>query len=71
NVFLLLDGQWLTPPLDAGVLPGVMRGVLLDDPAWRPREARLTLADLRRAGQVVVCNALRGALRAHIAGEAA
>jgi para-aminobenzoate synthetase/4-amino-4-deoxychorismate lyase len=66
NVFLLLDGQWLTPPLAAGVLPGVMRGVLLDDPAWRAREARLTMADLQRAEQVVVCNALRGAMRASV-----
>jgi len=71
NVFLLLDGRWLTPPLDAGVLPGVMRGVLLDDPAWGAREARLTMADLRRAEQVVVCNALRGALRAEVAGGVA
>ena len=64
NVFLLLDGAWQTPPLDAGVLPGVMRSVLLDDPAWAAREARLTLVDLMRAEQVVICNALRGAMRA-------
>ena len=60
NVFLLLDGAWLTPPLGAGVLPGVMRSVLLDDPAWAAREARLTLDDLKRAEGLVVCNALRG-----------
>nr|WP_217345450.1 chorismate-binding protein [Noviherbaspirillum sp. L7-7A]MBV0879732.1 chorismate-binding protein [Noviherbaspirillum sp. L7-7A] len=69
NVFLLLDGHWLTPPLTAGVLPGVMRGVLLDDPAWGAREARLSMADLRRAEQVLVCNALRGALRARVVSE--
>ena len=71
NVFLRLDGQWLTPPLEAGVLPGVMRGVLLDDPAWRARQARLTMADLHRAEQIVVCNALRGAMRARVAGGVA
>jgi para-aminobenzoate synthetase / 4-amino-4-deoxychorismate lyase len=26
NLFLKLDGAWVTPPLSAGVLPGVMRG---------------------------------------------
>ena len=64
NVFVRLDGQWLTPPLDAGVLPGVMRGVLLDDPSFGAREARLTLAELQRAERVIVCNALRGAMSA-------
>jgi para-aminobenzoate synthetase/4-amino-4-deoxychorismate lyase len=66
NVFLLLDGAWLTPPLDAGVLPGVMRSVLLEDPAWAAREARLTVDDLMRAQQLVLCNALRGAMPASL-----
>ncbi|ATE60772.1 chorismate-binding protein [Thauera sinica] len=69
NVFLLVDGGWVTPPLAAGVLPGVMRGVLLEDPALRAREARLTLADLYRAERIVVCNALRGAREAWLAVE--
>ncbi|HZS80098.1 MAG TPA: chorismate-binding protein, partial [Herbaspirillum sp.] len=29
NVFVQLEGRWYTPPLAAGVLPGVMRAVLL------------------------------------------
>lgn len=66
NVFLRLDGRWLTPPLADGVLPGVMRSVLLDDPAWGASEGRLTLADLGRAEAVVVCNALRGAMPATV-----
>ena len=44
------------------MLPGVMRSVLLDDPALAAREARLTVDDLMRAQQLVVCNALRGAM---------
>ena len=31
NVFVKLEGRWWTPPIASGVLPGVMRGVLLDD----------------------------------------
>jgi para-aminobenzoate synthetase/4-amino-4-deoxychorismate lyase len=64
NVFVKLAGRWYTPPLTCGVLPGVMRTVLLRDPAWQASERRLTMADLRVAEDVVVCNALRGALRA-------
>ncbi|MEM9281635.1 MAG: aminotransferase class IV [Verrucomicrobiota bacterium] len=30
NVFIFLDGQWLTPPLTSGCLPGVTRQTLLD-----------------------------------------
>jgi len=67
NVFVRLDGRWWTPPLSDGALPGVMRGVLLDDPAWAAQERRLTRADLARAQGLVVCNALRGALPAELA----
>jgi para-aminobenzoate synthetase/4-amino-4-deoxychorismate lyase len=64
NVFVKLEGRWYTPPLAAGLLPGVMRAVLLADPAWNASERRLTLDDLRAAEEVVVCNALRGVLNA-------
>jgi para-aminobenzoate synthetase/4-amino-4-deoxychorismate lyase len=67
NVFVRLDGRWWTPPLSDGALPGVMRGVLLDDPAWDAHERSLTRADLARAEAIVVCNALRGALPAELA----
>ncbi|MFC5519584.1 aminodeoxychorismate synthase component I [Polaromonas jejuensis] len=62
NVFVKLAGRWYTPPLSCGVLPGVMRAVLLADPAWAATERRLTRDDLRAAEAVVISNALRGAL---------
>ncbi len=64
NVLVRLDGQWITPPMTSGLLPGVMRAVLLDDPAWSVREGVITLADLQQAEAICVCNALRGALQA-------
>jgi para-aminobenzoate synthetase/4-amino-4-deoxychorismate lyase len=67
NVFVRLDGRWWTPPLSDGALPGVMRGVLLDDPAWGAAQCSLGRADLERAEAIVVCNALRGALAAELA----
>jgi para-aminobenzoate synthetase/4-amino-4-deoxychorismate lyase len=69
NVFVQLDGRWCTPPLSDGALPGVMREVLLADPAWNARERSITRADLARAEAVVACNALRGALAADLVDE--
>ena len=66
NVFVRRAGRWYTPPLAAGVLPGVMRAVLLADPSWNASERHLTLNDLRAADEIVVCNALRGVLRATV-----
>ena len=71
NVFLRVEGQWLTPPLGRGVLPGTMRAALLADPAWSARERRLRVGDLLRAERIVLTNALRGVLEARLApGEA-
>jgi para-aminobenzoate synthetase/4-amino-4-deoxychorismate lyase len=66
NVFVKIENQWFTPPLSDGVLPGIMRGVLLEDKEMQARERSLTLADLRQADEIMVCNALRGALVAHL-----
>ena len=66
TVFIKLDGCWYTPPLSVGVLPGVMRAVLLEDTTWNAEEKVLSRNDLRKAEEVVVCNALRGALPAMI-----
>ncbi len=74
TLFACIDGRWWTPPVADGALPGVMRGVLMDDPIWQPGERRLVLDDLARARKLVVCNALRGVLPATLlagAGAAA
>ncbi|WP_298830816.1 aminodeoxychorismate synthase component I [uncultured Piscinibacter sp.] len=69
SVFVRLGGRWFTPPLADGALPGVMRAVLLDDPALDARERRLTRADVDAAEALMVCNALRGALPARVLHE--
>ncbi|MBY4696024.1 bifunctional anthranilate synthase component I family protein/class IV aminotransferase [Burkholderia latens] len=60
NVFVKVDGVWATPPLSCGVLPGVMRSVLLDDPALGAVERVLTLDEVLNAQELMICNALRG-----------
>lgn len=56
NVFVERDGVLLTPPLESGALPGVLRAELLA--AGRAREAVLRPADL--ADGFLLGNALRG-----------
>jgi len=64
NLFVKLEGRWWTPPLASGVLPGVMRAVLLEDPLWAATERVLLPADLAAAQALVVSNALRAAVPA-------
>jgi para-aminobenzoate synthetase / 4-amino-4-deoxychorismate lyase len=66
NVFVKLDGRWWTPPLSSGVLPGVMRRVLLADAGLQAAERALTKDDLLGSEALMVCNALRGALPARL-----
>ncbi|KVZ15412.1 chorismate-binding protein [Burkholderia ubonensis] len=66
NVFVKRAGKWATPPLACGVLPGVMRAVLLDDPAFDVEERVLTLEDVLNADELMICNALRGPMAARL-----
>lgn len=51
-------GTWLTPPLEAGVLPGVQREFLLE--AGSVQEAPIHRDDLKGARALRISNALRG-----------
>ena len=64
TLLVQIDDRWWTPALACGVLPGVMRAELLADPVWQVRECSLTLAEVRGAQRLLVCNALRGVLEA-------
>lgn len=61
NLFLRHGDRLLTPPVSAGLLPGVLREVLLVE--GRAEEAEITLADLR-SGDLLLGNALRGLIPA-------
>ncbi|MBK8017791.1 MAG: chorismate-binding protein [Betaproteobacteria bacterium] len=62
NVALRIEGRWLTPSADAGLLPGVYRAHLLAE--GRIEEARLTVEDPRRADALAFLNSVRGWLEA-------
>ena len=57
-------GPLLTPALGCGLLPGILRGELLDQ--GKAHEAVLTLADLAAAKQLYVGNSLRGLIAARL-----
>ncbi len=60
NVFVHLDGAWLTPPVTDGLLPGIWRaGFLRETDA---EERSLSLDDLFRGDEVVIGNSVRGAM---------
>jgi branched-subunit amino acid aminotransferase/4-amino-4-deoxychorismate lyase len=58
NVFLVRDGEVLTPPLSSGCLPGTMRARVMARIAVK--EQSLTTADVATADEVFVTSATRG-----------
>ena len=64
NLFALCDGTLLTPPLSCGLLPGIMRGHVME--AYGAREAVLHPADLQRAQRLFLTNAVRGMIEVRL-----
>lgn len=56
NIFLQLDCGWVTPPVEEGALPGVMRAAMIV--AWDAAERPVTVDDLHRADAIVLTTAL-------------
>ncbi len=66
NIFVRKGDKWRTPRLRPGVLPGVMRSILLLDPKMNATEDAVRLEELLHADQLIVCNAVHGALHADL-----
>lgn len=60
TLFWQEDGQWFTPPLSSGLLPGIRRRRLIQEGA---REQAIGLEGLRQAQAVYLGNALRGLVK--------
>ena len=59
SIFVVKDGNWSTPPLADGVLPGLLRSSLLERHP-RVSEQTLKMEDLVSADQVYLGSSLRG-----------
>ncbi len=68
NVFARIKGRLYTPPLASGILPGVFRHHLLEA-IPSAEERTLTLADLRTADEIYLCNSVRGLRKAVVSYE--
>lgn len=62
NLFVQINGQWLTPPLSSGVLAGVQRSVLMEE--LKAQEHVLSATDVAQAQAWMLTNAVYGALPA-------
>lgn len=60
NVFAEFGDELVTPPIDCGLLPGIMRAEAIEEIG--ALERILTLDNLRAADRVVLTNAVRGAV---------
>jgi para-aminobenzoate synthetase/4-amino-4-deoxychorismate lyase len=58
NLAVRVDGRWFTPPIEAGLLPGTYRAVLLRE--GRLAERTVTLQDLRSASELALVSSVRG-----------
>jgi para-aminobenzoate synthetase/4-amino-4-deoxychorismate lyase len=58
NLAVEIDGNWSTPPMSAGLLPGSYRAELIA--TGRLSERSITVAELKRASRLARVNALRG-----------
>ena len=65
SIFVKSGDSWLTPPVSAGLLPGVMRSIILNDPQRNAHEVNLTIDDVQNAKEIMLSNALRGFIPAH------
>lgn len=66
NLMVRFDGEWLTPSLGSGCLPGVYRARLLE--RGEVGEAEIALDDLEKADELAVTNAVRGWRKAVLIG---
>ena len=66
NVFVERDGRLLTPPLERGLMPGLLRQRLIDE--GKAEEADLTVQDLQQG--FLIGNMVRGLIKARLAPPA-
>jgi len=58
NIFAKIAGQWCTPPVSAGILPGIERAQTIAE--LKAVETALTMEDLRAAQEIILTNSVRG-----------
>lgn len=66
NIFVKKDGILCTPKRKSGLLNGIYRERLLNDPDVKAREETLFVRDLYDAEQIFLCNSVRGLIEVEL-----
>ena len=66
NFLMKKKGVMLTPPLECGVLPGIMRAELLNSGDYLIREEVIKKEDVNAGEEIYLCNALRGLFKVRL-----
>lgn len=72
NIFVVVDGEVLTPPVDSGLLPGITRELVLEwasDAGVPIREVSLPLDVLSTADEVFITSSTKDVLPVHAVDE--
>jgi len=64
NIFIKKDNQWVTPPLSAGILPGIIRQIFIE--TTPVLEKNITLDELKNADEVWLSNSIRGLIKVEL-----
>jgi len=62
NVFVRIEGRWITPPLDSGCLPGVTRALVIElfhEIGHTVAESTLSITQLNRVESAFLTSSLR------------
>ena len=66
NFLMKKKGVMLTPPLECGLLPGIMRGELLNSGDYLIREEVISKKDVNAGTEIYLCNSLRGLFKVRL-----
>jgi len=66
NFLIKKKGVMLTPPLECGLLPGIMRAELLNSGDFLVREEVIRKKDVNADTEIYLCNALRGLFKVRL-----
>ena len=72
NVFVVVDGEVLTPPVESGLLPGITRGLVIEwcrEAGIPVREATLPMDVLATADEVFITSSTKDVLPVHAVDE--
>lgn len=65
NIFAIIQGELVTPPLESGILPGITRGVILSIASMaqiQESARRITPLELQSATEIFTTNSIKGIL---------